>query len=233
MALSILATPIENIWMPYAFSVINEPNGAELIGTLFTRYVAFSILIALVVSLGAPLAISLLTAGSFHDASDLVPLVAIGCIFTNTSCLADLGILVNKRTVLKPVMYAVVAVIAVSLQLLLTPKNGLVGAVLGTTLTAIFQFLIVSTVAGRLYRFKVNTKQLLAIIVAASAAFLACRWFMQLVPSALGSIVAILAAVASYLAVMHFTGIATIAQLKSQLLQLLGRGTPMTDAFTS
>jgi len=225
MALSILATPIENIWMPYAFSVLNEPKGAEMIGTLFTRYVAFSILVALVVSLGAPLAITVLTAGSFHDASELVPLVAIGCIFTNVSCLADLGILVKKRTILKPPIYAVIAAIAVSLQLLLTPKNGLVGAVLGTTLTAICQFLIISIVAGRLYRFKVNTKQMLVIVVSAGIAFLGCRWFMELVPLVPGSILAIVAAVAFYVAVMHFSRVFTYPQLKSQLLQLLGRET--------
>jgi O-antigen/teichoic acid export membrane protein len=229
MALSILATPVENIWMPYAFSVLNEPTGPEKIGALFTRYVAFSILIALVVSLGASLAIDLLASDSFHDAAELVPLVAIGCVFTNVSCLADLGILVRKRTVLKPLMFGVVALIAVAMQLILTPRFGLLGAVVATTLTAICQYLIISTVAGRLYRFQVNSTRMLEIILAAGMAFLGGRWLIQTLPSIIGSLAAIAAAIAFYLAVMHFTGIATIGQLKAQLAQLLGRGRTATE----
>jgi O-antigen/teichoic acid export membrane protein len=221
MALSILATPVENIWMPYAFSVLNEPDGHRKIGLLFTRYVAFSLLIALVISLIAPLAIRLLASDQFQEASNLVPIIAIGCVFVNASCLADLGILVRKRTILKPLIFTAIAAIAVGLQFLLTPRFGLVGAVIATTVTSICQFVLISTVAGRLYKFTVGGGHMLSIILAAGLAFLSARWFTQQYPTILGYVLATVVAAAAYMSVVHCSGVATVATLWEQVKLIL------------
>lgn len=221
MALSLFATPIENIWMPYAFAVRDEPDGPAKIGKLYTRYAAFSLLIVVLISLGAPLAIRILATSGYQDASQLVPIVAIGCLFTNLSCLSDIGILIAKKTKLKPYVFACTAIVAVILQLAFTPIAGVVGAVVATTLTTMVHYIVISTVAARYYRFTANPRDFLSMTLGAGAAFFAGKWVMALLPSIAGDILSILVGVIVYCLVVLQTRVVTVPEVLDALRQLL------------
>ena len=223
MALSVLASPVENIWVPFAFSVKDSVDGAARIGRLFTRYMAFVVLIALTVSLAAPLALGILASHSYEGAARLVPIVAAGCVFGNLACLADLGILVKKRTQLKPVIMAVAGAIAVGLQALLIPRFGIVGAVIGTAATNVFLYLIVSTIAGRFYRFTINRAHVVWVAASALIVVLAGFWIESQFPSLWVSAICTAIGIVAYMAVIHWAHIMTFSEIRAHIGNLLAR----------
>jgi O-antigen/teichoic acid export membrane protein len=223
MALSVLTTPLENIWMPYAFAVHEEKDGPRKIGLLFSRYIAIMILAALLLCLGAPIVISLLATPAYQDAVELVPIVAIACIFFAAANLSDIGILIAKQTRLKPIIYAATAAVAVGLQVLLTPRAGVVGAITATTLTAIFGYLIVSATSRRFYRFEPDSRGLLIVILAAGAALFVGKAIHGLLPSLAGAFVALFAGTAIYLVSLHLSRLLTFADALAFVNQFRNR----------
>jgi O-antigen/teichoic acid export membrane protein len=230
MALSLLATPIENIWGPFAYSVRNDHDGPRRIGQLFVRYVAFSLLVGVGVSLGAPLAIDLLAPAEYEIASDLVPIVAISCICFNVSCLSDLGILITKRTHLKPLLYGSAAVVAVIMQLLLTPRFGLFGAAVASALTSIFQLMSTHFVASRQYRFIVDQRAVLILVTGAGAAFLLGNYLQQPGSSVLVRLMAVSAGTAVILGAIFASRVLTWQDLMTLRQQYASRGRAATES---
>ena len=209
MALSLLASPIENVWMPYAFAVREDSDGPEKIGRLYTRYSAFSAIVAVAISLGAPLAIRVLATNRYADAAQFVPIVAIGCVFVNLSALADLGILIAKQTRLKPFIFASVAAVDVTLQVLLVPRAEVLGAVVATAIAGIFQFTLIHAVAGRFFRIQTRSRDMLGIVAGAGATYFVGRGLLGLMPSVVGNIVAIAIPLTAYVLLIDRLGIIT------------------------
>lgn len=223
MALSVLTTPLENIWMPYAFSIYGQPEGPHKIGILYMRYLTIMISIALLISLAAPIAIALLSSEQYADVSELVPIVAIGCIFFSAASLSDLGILIAKKTHIKPYIFGSVAIVAVLLQLTLTPRGGVVGAVTATTLTAITLFLAISVVASRYYRFIVDSKIMLVIVVAAGTALIIGRLIASYWQTLVGDTISVVVGMTLFVTAVHMTRLMTIHDVLAFTRQLLQR----------
>lgn len=213
MALSIVFMPIDNVWSPFAFSVHKDTDGPKRIGRLFTLYVALCILLALVVSLAAPLAVSALATPSYQFAAELVPIVAIGWTFSVLATLSDIGILIAKQTRLKPLILAAGACIALSLQFLLTPFAGIVGSAVATTLTLIAHFIITRTVANRYFRFTTQSKDFLVMSIAAGFAYFIGREIARALPMLPGSIFGIAFAISFYTYAMHKSGVISFSEL--------------------
>jgi O-antigen/teichoic acid export membrane protein len=60
LALMVFSGPVDNVWSPYALSVYTDADGPKKIGTLYTKFVAMYVFMALGASLAAPIAVSLL-----------------------------------------------------------------------------------------------------------------------------------------------------------------------------
>ena len=213
MALSILIMPIENIWSPFAFSVHNDTDGPLRIGRLYTLYAALCVLLALVISLAAPLAVALLATPSYQYAAELVPIIVIGWTFGVLANLSDIGILIAKQTRLKPLILAAGACIALAFQILLTPLFGIVGTAVATTLTLIAHFIITRTVANRFYRFTTQSKDFLVMVIAAGLAYFIGREIARALPMLPGSILGIAFAISFYTYAMHKSGMISFSEL--------------------
>jgi O-antigen/teichoic acid export membrane protein len=172
LALMVFAGPVDNVWSPYALGIFADADGPKKIGSMYTKFVALYVFMALGVSLAAPLGVSLLAKSDYAFAARLVPIVALAWVFNVLTILSDIGILISKKTWLKPLAYGLVSVIAVALQLVLTPKFGVVGAAASTALTYMALFLVVRTISQRLYRMETRSRDFLIMAVAASAVLL-------------------------------------------------------------
>lgn len=223
MALSLLSNPIENVWVPFAFAVRDQSDGARRIGVLFTRYLSFCVLVGLTVSLAAPIAIQLLTTSRYEAAGDLVPIVAIGCIFSNIAGLADLGILMAKRTKLKPFITGFAAAAAVVMQVVLTPRFGVLGAVIATTLTGILLFGTTHWVARRFYSFELRPGHLMTIALGAVGGFALGRFLEWRIPGLAGGILGTLAGLGLYSLSLQVAGVITFKEVTGFGEQLLRR----------
>ena len=132
--------------------MFTETSGPKKIGTLYTKFVAMYVFMALGVSLSAPIGVSLLAKADYGFAATLVPIIALGWVFNVLTTLSDIGILISKKTWMKPLANGVVSVIAVALQYVLTPRYGVIGAAVGTALSYMALFLIIRTISQRAYR---------------------------------------------------------------------------------
>jgi len=170
---------VDNVWSPYALSVYTEPDGPRKIGAVYTKFVAMYVLLALGASLAAPIGVSLLAKSDYEFAARLVPIVALAWVFNVLTTLSDIGILISKKTWIKPLASGVVAVIAVSLQFLLTPRFGVIGAATGTALTYLTLFLVIRTISQRFYSMVTRSRDFLIIAGSASLVLLAGLNIMQ------------------------------------------------------
>ena len=220
MALMVFTAPVESVWSPFAFRVHAEPDGAQKIGALYTRYTALCVLLALGVSLAAPLAVRLLAEDSYAEASDLVPIVAFGWVFNVLAALSDIGILIAKKTYLKPRVSGAAAVLALLLQLLLTPRYGIYGAAVATALTQAAILMINRTVASRLYKMGTRQRDFLIIAVMAGVAFLVGHAIIQRVPTVLGTLLGTAAGSAIYVGAVLLGGIVSLAELRGIAVKL-------------
>jgi O-antigen/teichoic acid export membrane protein len=172
LALMVLAGPVDNVWSPYALSVFGEADGPKKIGVMYTKFVAMYIFMALGASLAAPIGVSLLAKSDYAFAARLVPIVALAWVFNVLTTLSDIGILISKKTWLKPMASGLVSVIAVALQLLLTPRFGVFGAAAATALSYMVLFLIIRIVSQRSYRMVTRPRDFLVITLSAAVALL-------------------------------------------------------------
>lgn len=203
IGMSIFAAPIDNLWAPYAFRNHSEPDGAARIGRMYTQFTAVSVLLVLGICLAAPIPIKLLTTRDYQPAAELVPIVGIGWIFGLLATLSDIGILIKKRTRLKPFIMAASALSAVAFQATLVPVAGLVGAALATTCTSMVLFIIVKTVSSRLYRLETRDRDFLSIILAAAAGYFIGKLVAAAIPSMLGDVIATLLGATIYVATIY------------------------------
>jgi O-antigen/teichoic acid export membrane protein len=214
MALMVFVAPVESVWSPFAFRVHDEPDGAQKIGALYTRYAAGCVLLALGVSLAAPLAVRILAEESYAAAADLVPIVAFGWVFAVLAVLSDIGILIAKKTYLKPRVGGAAAALALILQLLLTPRYGIYGAAVATALTQVAIFTINRVVSGRLYKMVTRQRDFLIITVVAGVAFFVGQCVIHLYPTVVGTLAGTAAGAAIYITAVLSGGIVSLAELR-------------------
>ena len=227
IGLSVFSAPVDNVWAPFAFGVCHEADGPTKIGRLYTRFAAIYILLAVGVSLASPIVIKLLASEVYEPAADLVPIVAMGWLFGVLGTMSDIGILIAKRTRWKPVLVGVCAACAIALQLVLTPRFGIVGAAVASTLTNIIGFSLVRTFSNRFYRLVLNKGHFLAMTLAACVAFLLGREVERVVPSLWGDVLGSAVGSAIYLVVIIRAQIVSVDDLwdyaeRTGVLRLMG-----------
>ncbi len=215
LALMVFSGPIDNVWSPYALSVFTDANGPKRIGALYTKFVAIYVFMALGASLAAPIGVSLLAKSEYAFAARLVPIIALGWLFNVLTTLSDIGILISKKTWMKPLATGVVSVIAVALQFLLTPRFGVIGAAVATALTNMALFLIVRTISQRFYPMATRPRDFLIITVTASVALLVGVDLIYANGSLWVSLAASIFGVLAYGIVLLRTGVIETADLRS------------------
>jgi len=223
MALMIFVAPVESVWSPYAFRVQGEADGARKIGALYTRYAALCVLLALGVSLAAPLAVRVLAEKSYGAAADLVPIVALGWVFNLLAVLSDIGILIAKKTYLKPRISGAAAVLAVIFQLLMTPRYGIFGAAVATALTYAATFAMNRTVSNRLFKMDTRSRDFLIIAVMAGVGYFVGRSLIHVWPTVFGTLLGTAVGSAIYLISLYVGRIVKLSELRDIAAKLGGR----------
>jgi O-antigen/teichoic acid export membrane protein len=215
LALMVFSGPVDNVWSPYALSVFTDADGPEKIGALYTKFVAIYVLMALGASLAAPIGVFLLAQSEYAFAAHLVPIIALGWVFNVLTMLSDIGILISKKTWMKPLATGLVSMVAVALQFVLTPRFGVIGAAVATALTNMAFFLTVRTVSQRFYRMVTRPRDFLIIAISASAALLVGVDLMRAYESLWVSLAVSILGVLAYGAVLLRTGVIEAADVRS------------------
>jgi O-antigen/teichoic acid export membrane protein len=116
--------------------------------------------------------VSLLAQSEYAFAARLVPIIALAWLFNVLTTLSDIGILIAKRTWMKPLATGLVSVVAVALQYVLTPRYGVIGAAVATALTQMVLFLTVRRISQHFYPMSTRSRDFLIITISACVVFL-------------------------------------------------------------
>jgi len=127
-AMVLLLTAFRAAWPAFAFSIEDDERARRAYSYVLTYVLFVASWAALALGLLAPWIVEWLTTPAFYDASDVVALLAFGAVAFGGFIVVSIGLGRTKRTQFNWVVTGSAAVVSVTLNLLLIPRHGIVGA---------------------------------------------------------------------------------------------------------
>ena len=127
-AMVLLLTAFRGAWPAFAFSIEDDERARRAYSYVLTYLLFVASWAALALGLLAPWIVEWLTTPAFYGASDVVALLAFGAVAFGGFIVVSIGLGRTKRTQFNWVVTGSAAVVSVTLNLLLIPPYGIVGA---------------------------------------------------------------------------------------------------------
>ena len=127
-AMVLLLTAFRAAWPAFAFSIEDDEHARRAYSYVLTYLLFVASWAALALGLLAPWIVEWLTTPAFYDASEVVALLAFGAVAFGGFIVVSIGLGRTKRTQFNWVVTGSAAVVSVTLNLLLIPPYGIVGA---------------------------------------------------------------------------------------------------------
>jgi O-antigen/teichoic acid export membrane protein len=148
---SFIVSAIQLAWPQFVFSNRRSPGAQGLYAYATTYYVGVMLFLCLALSMLAPEVIGLMAAPAFHAAAAVVPLIALAYFCEGLCYVGTIGIMLQKRPLVRSGAVAVAAAVNIGLNFVLIPRFGMLGAAAGTLIGFTVQAAIQITVALRYY----------------------------------------------------------------------------------
>jgi len=161
----------ELAWSPFVYSLLERRDAPQTLARLATYVAAvFAGCGLLIAVLGREILI-LMTAPPFHAAYPIIPVIVLAYLIQGLFTLTSIGIGISKRAYYYPVLTLSAAFVNISMNLVLIPRLGMMGAawatVLGYAVMAVLGYLF----AHRHYPIPFEWKRIGVIALAGSLAY--------------------------------------------------------------
>jgi len=134
------------------------------------------------------------TGAQFADAFALVPLASLAAVFYSISGLVDAGLLIEKKTQYKPIIFGVAAAVSVTANVALVPLFGMWGAAVAAVVSMITLVLVNLHYSNKFYRLPIEWRRLMLVFAGAIATYGLCDvifiWSNHSVLGQVGSVLA-------------------------------------------
>jgi len=160
-------------WELERFRVKETADAHSTYDTTFFKIATLMCLGTLGVSVASPVVIKIMSSAEFHSASSVVPILAIGTLFSSLAWFFNFSFLARERTTWISRNNLILAALATLLYLPLIPLLGIHGAALALTGAYAIQYLLVFLTSKQVYDLGVNgleTFKLLGTTAGACAA---------------------------------------------------------------
>lgn len=144
--------PFELVWAPQSFQIAKQPDGMDTIRRVFGYLTLLLCVVGLMIGLFSREVIRIMTDPAFASAARIVPLLLGAQIFYHWVTFPNLSLLITERTRTLGALAVLVVAVVVALNFALIPRYGAMGAASATLIAYAIRFLIVLTVAQRIYR---------------------------------------------------------------------------------
>jgi len=174
--LALLFAAFRNAWQPFAFSIMGREGYRTIYGQALTLFTAVGAIAATFVGLFAPhalLIINIFTHKNWSGAAPSVGPLAMGAIFSAMYFVVQTGAYIARRTSVIAITMGIAAFVNLTLNFLLIPHLGIMGAALATALGHLTALISVYLIAQRLAPVPYHLRKLTTTIVAASIAIAA------------------------------------------------------------
>ena len=128
LALRHFLSAFQFAWTPFVFETMDKPDARETYRTVTTYVLLLMVLLAAGLSATAGDVVRLMTPPPFHEASRVVPWIALAALLQGVYQLTSSGLSIVKRTNYYLVAFAAAAATSVGGNLLLIPRFGMLGA---------------------------------------------------------------------------------------------------------
>lgn len=132
MVLNLLVSAVQLAWPAQMFAIAKQPNAEKHLSRILTYYLLFMGFVGLGLSVLAREVLRILTTPSFYGAYVVVPLVSMSCVFYGVMYMTNSGLETRNKVKYMSVTIVIAAIFNLSLNYLLIPSYGMMGAAWAT-----------------------------------------------------------------------------------------------------
>lgn len=160
MVISLVQNSFNQAWVPFFFQKLNENTNASKrkIVQITYIYIAFLIVITLLIYLFIPVIYKYFINESYSDGASLIIWVLLGFLFNGIYKMLVNFLFYDKRTKLVAVLSISSAILNIVLNYFLIKLNGITGAAQATMLTFLFFMLVILYMTLKSYKMPWNLK---------------------------------------------------------------------------
>jgi O-antigen/teichoic acid export membrane protein len=187
MGIMMFADPFGKIWSPFLFDNYNKEGGQKLVSIVFTIFCIAMISFGLLIAVLSPFVIPIISGWTYHRAADIIPFVCVSGVFFAAAQLADAGILIAKKTYIKPLLAGACAAVTVTFNLLLIPRYGAMGAAATSILASAFFLWITYHFSRKYFYFKIYYSKIIMVFAVTFLIYYLARLTMRVFLVSYGS----------------------------------------------
>lgn len=146
-----VAAAVQLAWPQFVFSNRRSPQAKELYSYATTYYLAAMLFLVLGLAMLAPEVVRLMAAPEYQAAAVVVPIIALAGLGEGLRYVLTIGIMFQKRPLIRSAAMAAAAAVNVVLNVLLIPRFGIIGAAWATLAGFVTLIAIEMTVSLRFY----------------------------------------------------------------------------------
>ena len=152
-------------WGPILFTVSKEQNHQEILARLSTYIAAAFMFICLIVSFFSREIVTLMAESSYYTSYRVIPLISFSYYLFGIYMLFLSGIMVSKKVYKQPIILGTASVVNILLNIVLIPRQGIMGAAVATVITYLFVVVCTYLLAQRSYPipYKLNLLMLVTL----------------------------------------------------------------------
>jgi len=162
--------PFTDVWSPKALEIERKEgmNAGPFLAAILGHYSLLLVTVALGIALFAEDVIKLVTGPEFHAAAQPVPLLALAMVLFGFRGISQLGAMIRERSDLIARSTIIAAVAVLSLNALLIPRWGVLGAALATALAFGIEFAVMRSLSNRIYSIPLGLWRVVAPLLIAA-----------------------------------------------------------------
>jgi O-antigen/teichoic acid export membrane protein len=150
-SLQFVMSAFELAWPQFLYGHVKSPEASRLYARVCTYYLAVMGFVWLVVSLLAEEIVTIMAHSSFHAAYRVVPWIAGAFLFQGLAFVGNVGMKLHRQIKYRLLISAITTGVNLSLNYLLIPPYGMMGAAIAALSSFVLQFSVQILVGYRFY----------------------------------------------------------------------------------
>lgn len=167
--LGLVSGALQMTWAPYAMDIQYEDNAKKIYSKVFFIYFVINILAVFFISMFSLDILKVFTQPAYYTARAVVPFLCLSVVFFSGYFIVAIGINLTKKARHTIWITIVAAVVNITMNFLLTPSMGAVGAALSIMTANFIIFILTLWVSQRLYPVNYSYSKLIALSMPAAA----------------------------------------------------------------
>jgi len=171
----LVTTPFSMIWVNMQFSTMKDRHANEYFARMLTYVVYVSALLALPLAILVQDVLRIFAPLKYWESATIVPLLAVAAMLDAATTVVNVGISIKRKTFVNPLIVAGSALINFLLNLILTPRFGMMGATIAIVISYLAIFILRYRISNNLLPINYEWGRILKIVIVCFALFMLSR----------------------------------------------------------